>query len=207
MAIALDVYTAASGTSSWSHTCTGSDIILLVGAYALSDTVSSVTYNGVSMTLIGKTTFPGSGRQGAYLYYLINPATGSHTVSVTGGTGIGSASYTGAKQTGQPDSSNTGTQTGTAITMTTTVVASNCWLVGVEADPNGGETAGAGTTIRGTDGNGLVFADSNGVVGTGSQSLVVNHGNGASAWVVASIAPAASGGGETADTLMLGHFA
>lgn len=190
MAIALDATSDAAGAASWSHTCSGTDRILFVQAFSLSDAVSAVTYNGTSMTLVNKTSFPGSGRQGTYLYYLIAPSTGSNTIAVTGGTGVGGVSYTGAKQTGQPDSSavaNNGAAT--SITLTTTVVASGCWLVCAVADGAGGETAGAGTTIRQTDGNGLVLADSNASVGTGSQSLIVNFSSTVNAGVIASFAP------------------
>lgn len=198
MAIAFDATSSAAGTASWSHTCTGTNRILIVGAYAATDVVTGATYNSVAMTLIGKTTF-GAGRQGAYLFYLINPATGSHTVAITGGgtsKGIGATSLTGALQSGQPDSSATGTALGVTspVVAATTVVAANCWLVGVEADGAGGETAGTGTTIRQTDGNGLVLADSNGTVATGSQSLQYNVGTTGvdRAWVTASIAEVAA---------------
>lgn len=190
MALALDATTSASGGSSWSHTCSGSNRILLVGCYANTDTVTGVTYNSVAMTLIGKTSFPGAGRQGAYLYYLIAPATGSNTVAVTGGTGIGAVSYTGALQSGQPDSSAVSNPANaTSITLSTTVVKDNSWLVCVTADGAGSETAGAGTTIRQTDANGLVLADSNGEVDAGSRSLIINwSGSQPNAGVIASIA-------------------
>lgn len=191
MAIALDTSTSAGGAASWSHSCTGSNLVLVVSCYAITDTVTSVTYNGVSMTQINKTSFPGSGRQGVYLYYLINPATGSNTVLVTGGTGLGAASYTGAKQSGQPDAFASNSFSASPGTCNVTVVGTGCWLVGALADPSGSESAGAGTTIRATDANGLAFADSNGTVGTGSQTLTINYGGGSAGMISASIAPAA----------------
>ncbi|MEK9206858.1 MAG: hypothetical protein AAB922_00095, partial [Patescibacteria group bacterium] len=125
------------------------------------------------------------------------PATGANDVvlSRTGRTsrmtGV-AASYTGSKQTGQPDAATTNTATSvTSITTSVTVVASNCWLI--MAFDNNAEvpTAGAGTTIRqaGSDASGL--ADSNGTVGTGSQSLVINTvGASNFATAIISLAPA-----------------
>ena len=55
---------------------------------------------------------------------------------------------------------------------TTTVVASNCWLVAAGTSVGGGVNAGLNTTQRGTQDQTLVF-DSNAVVGTGSQNLYI----------------------------------
>jgi hypothetical protein len=195
-AIAFDTAVSAAAASSWSHTVTGSNTALVVQGYNLTDCSMTATYNGVAMNLIGKTSFPGSGRQGTYLFLLLAPATGSHTVALSCGHGVGSSSYTGAAQTGQPDSSAVNITAGgtTPVVMTTTVVGSGTWLIGAEADGSGGETANAGTTVRKTDGNGLVLADSNGTVGTGSRSLSLNVGTtGANrGWIVLSLAAAAA---------------
>lgn len=83
-------------------------------------------------------------------------------------------SYTGAKQSGQPDSSfkdlyNT---TGhTSWSLSTTVVASNCWLVAGMVDDSNAPTAGSGTTMRQNSASGYGGFDSNGTVSTGSQTL------------------------------------
>lgn len=201
MAIAFDSSSLgpnppAGAPQTWSHTCSGSDRLLVVGAISLNDTVTGVTYNGVSMTFIGKTSYPGSARQGVAMYYLLNPASGTNTISVNGSGNVSgfATSYTGVQQSSQPDSSATfNPSNATSITMTTTVVASGCWLVGVQADSVGGETAGAGTTIRQTHPFGLSISDSNGTVGTGSQSLIINwSGSAANAGVIASFSPAAA---------------
>ena len=110
MAIALDADTAkvASGGGSpvtWTHTCTGSSLVLLVSVtYRGSGlSVSAVTYNGVGLTRIA-TDGPTSPAIQGDLWYLVNPATGANTVSVTfaGGTPTRvvahSISFTGVDQ-------------------------------------------------------------------------------------------------------------
>lgn len=186
----------------FSHTCSGSNRILHVGAANdTGDFITGVTYNGVSMTLIAKVQI-GSGVSWKYLYELINPASGAHSVSIgfSAGSPTGQAiSHTGAQQSAQPDSFNTGSANNfsTQLDIATTVVASNCWLVGCFDASNGGMTGEVGTTVRVDEGSGgyRLLCDSNGVVGTGSQQLGVNVGSAALDGIVASIIPAAGGGG------------
>ena len=108
------VQTTTANNISWSHTCTGSNLILWVAVTEeTSDDITGVTYNSVALTALTKSgTVTGAGF--SQLWYLINPATGANTVQVnrTGTTGrlTGcSASYTGAKQSGVPDAQNTNT--------------------------------------------------------------------------------------------------
>jgi hypothetical protein len=116
---------------------------------------------------------------------------------VSGGSSTNGATwsaYSGAKQTGVPDSHNKLGVTAATITVSTTVVLPNSWLVMATSDNTGTITGGTGTTVRAEDssrGGGIV--DSNGSVGSGSQSLIVNS-SGASAMtgVIASFAPVAS---------------
>ena len=60
-------------------------------------TISAVTYNGVAMTLVPSSSISSSYGTTAYnvvaLYRLLNPATGSNTVSVSFAAGTGSPSY------------------------------------------------------------------------------------------------------------------
>ncbi len=198
MALALDTSTTST-LGTYSHTCTGSDLILFVGVNGdTTDTLTSITYNGVSMTIISKVQVPGD--RWDYLYALVGPATGAHNVVISGASFHASAavSYTGASQTGQPDSFNTGTVTGnTVITVSTTVVAANCWLIMWGSVDGGTMAAGTGTTFRnGSLAGGYAMFDSNGTVGTGSQSLQFNTGatNGNKAGVIASFKPVAPAG-------------
>lgn len=208
MAIAFDAATDGGFAAdlTFAHTCTGSDGILFV-MFSCNDgaTITSVTYAGAAMTQVGSVTT--SGVRDHYLYMKVGPATGSNNVVIDVSTGNvfgGAVSYTGASQTGQPDSfaTNSGASV-TSITGTTTVVASNCWLVALGQCDSGGAnvSGGSGTTERSRYGgfNQFGMFDSNGTVGTGSQSLIVNSNTGVDAMqiIVASFAPPGGGGGST----------
>lgn len=70
---------------SWSHTCSGNDRCLVVGVSIRGSTngiVSSITYNGVSLTKIAHAEYSDTANR-IELWYLLNPATGSNTIEVT----------------------------------------------------------------------------------------------------------------------------
>lgn len=192
MAIAFDAVSGAGANSSTlSHTCTGSNLILFANIIGdlTTDNLTGVTYAGVAMTYGSKVQLPGD--RWTYLYYLVNPTTGANNIVASGLTfcNLGGLSYTGVNQ-GALDSVTSISTTGNPAVLTTTVVASNCWLVDLEYGGTG-KTAGAGTTIRGGSAafNPSMF-DSNGVVGTGAQSLTINFSaSTAYVGIVASIAP------------------
>lgn len=188
MAIAFDAAASGatnSGVSSltYSHTCTGSNLSLTVFVdYQAADlTITGATYNGVAMSVYFPDTLYNSARKWAF-FHLEGPSTGANNivVSMSGTTtqrlGACSVSHTGAAQSGQPDSSNSDTtvRSVTSYSHSTTVVAANCWLIGSTFSGNL-PTAGAGTTIRTTEpspfDDPIRLSDSNGTVGTGSQSL------------------------------------
>lgn len=184
MAIALDANsTGVGGTATpqtWTHTCTGSNLMLIVNVYSNTPSdVTGVTYNGVAMTSLGNYSY--SGVEGN-LWYLINPATGANTVSIahtsTSNFVIGvAASYTGVKQSAQPDSSLT-TQTtasATTLTATNTVVAAGSWLITGGINNSGGALiAGTGGSIRRTGSNVAVsLFDSGGPVTAGAKSMTI----------------------------------
>ncbi len=202
MAIALDTTTIGTGTSgtssSFSHTCTGTNLILFVqvGSQGSTQTVSGVTYNGVSMTQINSTFH--SGVRTTTLFYLLNPATGSNTVtiSMTGNVfqlGI-AASYTGVKQSGQPDANSIkGPTTTTSYSDSVTTVADNCWTIMGGVDENASTLSnGTGTVVRQQDTvNGYGFlCDSNTLIHpAGSTSLTVTSASQTFLSVMASFAP------------------
>ena len=141
----------------------------------------------------------GIGRNGSGFYeslwLLLNPVSGTKTLRVfkNDWCAVTASAYSGAKQTSQPDSHADATGTGAhTVTGTTTVVAANCWLVMGGGGTNGGPlTAGAGSTLRAVDsGQETALVDSNGIVGTGAQSLVINAPSGGLAWNIISLAPA-----------------
>lgn len=180
----------------------GANRVLYVGVFdgsGGSSLISGITFNGVALTKIGGAQV--SGDLWATLWYLINPASGSHDIVVTASSACPiynfAACYTGASQSSQPDSSNTGTvpaATADHITIATTVVAANSWLVGFTRESGGvGQTYSVGAEVDG--GGGGHFFDSNGAVGTGSQPITITTTLGfpSYACVLASIAEASSG--------------
>lgn len=198
-AIATDA--TASGTygaspRTHSHTCTGSDLILMMAGFSFGSGTTS-TYNSVSMTNLGTYAY---GTRNGCLNYLLNPATGANNLVFTpGGDGIAvTSSYTGVAQTGQPDATintqTTGAGTATSLTATVTVIATGSWLMAGTICEGAALTAGTGATLRITGTNPAVaFFDSNGAPGTGSQSMTVNESPASQlAMGMVSIAPIAS---------------
>lgn len=203
MAIAFDA--KAFGTSSggsvssltFSHTCTGTNLVLVVGIKTPAGV--SVTYNSVSMTEIDSV---GASDRATRLFLLIAPATGAHNVVVSGGTGAYdavSASYTGCKQSAQPDAHITNTASG-ASTLTTsiTTVANNCWTVMSGGKENGGTLqAGTGSNLLFDTGASLGCAmfDSNAAItpaGSYSMEFHPSAGSGVLNAAVLSLSPVAA---------------
>lgn len=208
-AIATDATATGSYGASprtWTHTCTGSDLAIFESSFSFGSG-STASYNSVALTNLGGYQYNGTPRYGK-LNYLLNPATGANTMSITpSGDGIGvSVSYSGVKQTGQPDAAiNTQTSnSASSLTATVTVTASGSWLMMGTICEGAALTAGSGATLRKEGSNVAVsFFDSNGAPGTGSQSMTVNESpaNGLACGMV-SIAPAAA-----AAKTYLGFFA
>jgi len=160
--IALDTSTnggSATATNlTYTHICTGLNLVLFVATVTNTadntDYVTGVTYNGVTMSLVG--SFASQGLGGTKLWMLVNPATGSNSVSVTLSSAKEihsvSASYTGALQTGQPDATNQSvTDPTSSLTVNTTIIADSCWLVsiaGVKAGSGQSPAASTNTTSR-----------------------------------------------------------
>jgi hypothetical protein len=166
MAISFDATSGTTGsgtTVTYSHTCSGTNTILFVAACSYTaDRITGITYNGVSMTFINKTS-----RSTAFisLYYLINPSTGANNVVVSSSPSDTihsiSVSYAGVKQSAQPDN-NTTTSAGTQTVATTlTTVASNTWSVhaAMNADQTGTPSA-SDYTSRNTQSD-IIMGDTN----------------------------------------------
>ena len=88
-AIAFDAASSAKAANasslSWSHTCSGSDRLLVVGTNAGDTTagdrpVTGITYNGAALTKIRSDTI---GLITSELWYLLNPDTGAHNIIVS----------------------------------------------------------------------------------------------------------------------------
>ncbi len=204
-AIAFDTSAAVSNTANISiaYTVTGSNVILICSG--CDNAVASVfptncTYNSVNltsaiMTLNQAQSTVGGNFKSAF-YYLLAPATGSNTfaltwVSTPNNGFVFLASYSGVKQSGFPDSSATGdTASDTSWVATTTVVASNCWLIHGANNTANTCTLSAGV-FRQDSGLHNGIGDSNATVGTGSQSVTytLTAGSSAAFWYILSLAP------------------
>ena len=202
MAISFD----ASSFDSWttwtthtlSHTCNGTDRLLVVTAYVntISDVISGITYNGVAMTRIN--WINDSSWEWIYMYYLLNPTTGANNIVTTTTVWLTcimqNASYTGMLQSSQPNISWTswylwGTTT-RSTSVTTTV--DNCWTVWIfRAWSN--QTVIAGTTFRAWVNATLQIWDSNWPkTPAGTTSVWVTLWSNFTAQIVASFAPSVS---------------
>lgn len=199
MPIAFDAVSTGQSTSlsfNVSHTVTGSQPILFAGidTNGDGDVITSVAYNGSAMTQIAKLQYSSSA-EFMYLYYLVNPSTGTNNISVTKSGGASSVrvrgiSYTGAKQTGQPDASTTQAGTNTPASKSITTVANNSWSVmfGVNIDANW--AASTGSTARGAASNTQLFDSNAAITPAGSYSMSLTFA-GTRNWglILASIAP------------------
>lgn len=157
MAIAVDVTstldTNASSNPSWSHTCTGSDLLLvvLIPRYRTGgSTITAVSYNGVALTQAAASANDGQDDQ-VDIWYLKNPATGAHTVALTcsGITGrIGATSFTGVDQTTPVGTgvTNTGNSTTPTVDASSTTGEVVVGAMASDASVAGLPSGGAGQT-------------------------------------------------------------
>ena len=178
---------AGAGTMTCSYATSGTDRFLFVAIYSGSNpSLSSITYNAVSLTNLSNISNAGSGF--LQTYYLTNPANITNTLSITHGAGIYVvvASYTGVDQSTSTENLNNQT-TGTAATETNIVNVSstNSWLLGgvVEQNAATGFTAATGTLRVSQALAKLSIADSNGALAIGSRSLAWTINSGTPAWL------------------------
>lgn len=190
--------TNSSSPVTQSFTCTGSNLLLCAGGVHNSGSPTGVTYASVTMPQINSTVLVGAGYS-LSAWGLAAPATGANNIVATlAGTDsyVRGVSYTGVKQTGFPDSNNSGSGTSNTLTASTTVIASSCWQT-TWAYNQAGEAFVAGTgvgAIRGGAATNQKFGDSNATVGTGSQSQTMSWTtSSAFGWINFSFAPVAGG--------------
>lgn len=180
MAIAYDNATyqgvTSGSTINFSHTCTGSDLGLVVVLSVSGNDVTGVTYNGVSMTQVGSVQFGATGTY-QYAFALSNPATGSHTVSMSSTASrtwrATASSYTGVNQTtaSLTEGFNSVNETASGNrTVSVTVSTANSWLVASHYSNDADPTSAVNGVNRVTFGE-ADLVDSNGTVGTGSQTI------------------------------------
>lgn len=174
----------------------------------VGDKITGITYNGVAMTQQKKQGV--NVNQYLYLYDLVAPATGANNVVITSSssTDIGGKanSYTGVKQTGQPDATASGTATGN-LTLNLTTTDNNCWSIIIARNLSLG-VPGAGTNVTARASGGLfLLGDSNGsITPAGSFSQTATAASGTTGGCMLSFSPVASAPsvGSSATTLMMG---
>ncbi len=203
MSISLDTTGSNSngGTSplSFSYSTSGSDRNLFVaatGAISASNSITGITYNSIALTKIAEVRIPSD--RWISLWHLVNPASGSNTLSVSSDTtdyiGAAVVSYDGVLQSGSiidAITTNTGTSI-TSLTTSVTTIADNCWTILCAETPGGATAAGTGSNLLITLSPDLY--DSNGPkTPAGSTSMqVTRSGSGSIATIMASFAPSAT---------------
>jgi hypothetical protein len=193
VAVAFDAASSSNtGGSSltFSHTCSGSDRLLIVGVSVDSGhTVSGVTYAGAAMTQIGTAT---AGNVRAYLFSKVAPATGANNVvvSLAGGgsseTSAGAISFTGVSQANPLGT--VGTNSGTSGTTASVAVSSDTdeIVVDVVSVNSSTPTVGADQTSRWADARGSTKGAGSTETGAASTTMSWTVGSG-DHWAIVAI--------------------
>lgn len=145
------------GTVTVPLTCSGANRILFVAVCdnAGGSTLTTKTYNGVTMTQIGS-VFNAPSTRDYYLFYIIAPATGGANIVITSSGGntvwVQAMSFTGAKQSAQPDATSSVVNPSgstASYSQSVTTVADNCFqvMLGV-ANSGNSVTASTNTTVQ-----------------------------------------------------------
>lgn len=160
MALAVDTTSndiiLSGDTSSFAHTCTGSDLILvIVVTRATGESVNSAKYNGVSAT--SRVTVANAANK-VDIFTLDNPATGSNTVEVilSGSSAkfmVSVVSLTGRNLTDSTGATNTKTGTAQPKTIDLTTTTDGAFVVDGLTAGGGVHTVGAGQTTIGLSAN------------------------------------------------------
>lgn len=211
-AIARNATTSASQNSvtsiTFAHTVAGSDTALAVGAFentSASNNITGVTYNGVSMTNVVNLSC-GTGCGWVNGFFLANPTTGTNNVVVSADTTLFiaamAASYTGVKQTGQPEANNSGTCTScTSLSTAVTTVTDNSWTFLFHANSAGTPSAGTNSSRLDTSANGYgIFDSGSAITPAQSYNMQTTFSSASAGQLLFSFAPSA------ATTPNLGEF-
>src|SRR5262245_11888652 len=173
MAIAFDAYTYNGAVSTWTHTCTGTNRVLIVaGMDGGTAGPSAVTYNGVALTI--RASFkPTGGDRFIWLATLQDPPTGAHAVVVTPNADCyaHSISYTGATVGTYGQATVSGTSLAVSLAH-----QDQAWLVALARVGGTTMTGGVNATVRRSSTSGvpatLAIFDSNGpLTGAGTDAI------------------------------------
>lgn len=211
-------------TSGTSHSASitipsGTDLLVIIAwrARTVAGTTvapTSVTVAAVAATDTGITPSGTQDISWIKMYYYLSPPSGAQTVAASGGgiasdeTGYIWSAYSGAAQSGQPDSAvDAGSSTTTAFGMTTTVVAANSWVIcGFTNQGIAPSSYTNGTSrqfVTPNVGEGIV--DSNGALSAGAYTITVNQTSQLISGIAASFKPAVDA--TTSPDLRTYHYA
>ena len=188
---ASSAYAEGNADITFSHTCTGSDRLLLVMASVNASDATSIagaTYNGVAMTLVTSIDNTDSfANTITYLFRLIAPATGANNIVVDvegapGNVAVSAASFTGVHQTTPLGTPVTGTGNNSDTPSVTVSGATGDLIVdflGTLGNAISG-TPGTGQTSRSSNPN----AEASSFISTeaGAASVVMDWTLGAAKW-------------------------
>ena len=202
-----------AGPFTWAHTCSGSDRLLRVTTshFDSSDTISSITYNGVALTAVPG----GSTNNGQYYvtaYYLIAPDTGTHdiVVTVSGSVfdfGAGAISYTDAHQTTPLGTAVTATGTSTTPSVTVSSAADELVDDGLVIIHGGTLSVGAGQTQRWNAIASSGFIKYAGSTEGGAASTTMSWSNSSSqTWAIVAVPIKPTGGGSGGPNITGAHY-
>jgi hypothetical protein len=216
MAITKDATSGGSvanaSSVSWTHTITSSqsNLILLVAVYlGSSRTISTITYAGTNMTQLATKS---QGTFNAYLYYILAPATGANSVSITtSGSGQIDAAAISYYNVAQSSTFGTAaTASGTTTSASNTVSTSNTNQLVIDVDyvfaASASESATASQTVEITQAQSTTMkvgiAD---IAATGSNmTLTWTEGSSSITWCQISVAMSSAGTVVDHDTLYRG---
>lgn len=183
----------------WSHTvAAGDNLLLTIGGMTNSGTyvVTGATYNGVNCTLVDSETDSAGNK--IYFFYLLNPATGSNNcvVSLSASRDLNGAglSYSGVKQSAQPDSKAKAGTGASPYVLQTTSVANGCVAIGYFRSNGGTYTTDPAMTRKNTDAVVDMRAyDTNSALSASATATITITSPSNPMGVIATFAPATSG--------------
>src|SRR5437667_7571975 len=182
--------TGGTSTTTWAHTTSGTNRVLVVGvswANITTRTVTSVTYGVQTMTSAGSAV--NAGNAGAQIFYLVAPAVGSNTVTVTlsGSANSlvgGAVTLTGVNQTTPLGIFASATGSSTTPSVTVTSNTGETVIDTVSLTSSGAMTVSGGQTQQwqaGTSGRGA------GSTKPGASSPTMSWASGNFAWAIGAV--------------------
>ena len=201
--------TPSTGTSyNVSYTVgSGSDRALVITFLWSPQTITAVSYNGKSATLVSN--LPDGFGNGLAMYRLENPDSGTHNLTMTLAANsyveMVVVEYSGVDQTNMEDVSTTASVTGSPsspLVLTATVATADSWLVSVVRNAAIGPMT-ASTNVNAVRQSGVTtqqsVGDTNGTVSAGSQSQTWTTSGGAKSFgIMMAIKPATAAPTTTA---------